>query len=79
MENITSYNGIDFTDFLNNINLLYSDASEASSKGDGQSVQNCLTMAFGMKSAFISLFGDKFDIVKNPYSKEKEYVVIVEL
>ena len=76
MENITSYNGVDFTDFINNINLLYSDASEASSKGDGLHVQTCLTMAFGMKSAFISLFGDKFDIIKNPDSKEKEYIVV---
>lgn len=64
MESITSYNGVDFTDFLKNIYLLYEDVSKACLKGDSLNAQNLLTMAFGMKSAFLCMFGDKFDIVR---------------
>lgn len=74
MESITSYNGVDFTNFLKNMNLLYEDASEAYLKGDSLNGQELLTMAFGMKSAFLCMFGDNLDIVRT--GKITEYIIV---
>ena len=62
MNTITNYNGIDFTDFLSEMNDMYKSAAEAYLSGDSYKEADCLNIAFGMKSAFLSLFGDKFDL-----------------
>ena len=62
MNTVTNYNGIDFTDFLSEMNSMYKSAAEAYHNGDSYREEDCLNIAFGMKSAFLSLFGDKFDL-----------------
>ena len=74
MENITSYNGIDFTGFLKYINELYEDGANAYFTGDKEEERNYLNMAFGMKEAFLLLFGDKLSLVRNDTGTEHTIV-----
>ena len=62
MNTITNYNGIDFTYFLSEMNIMYKMAAEAYNKGDSHGEKDYLNIAFGMKCAFLNLFGDKLDL-----------------
>lgn len=74
MESITSYNGIDFTDFLEEMNNLYKDATNAFIAGNVKKERECLDVAFGMKSAFLLMFGDKFNLVRT--DKITEHIIV---
>jgi hypothetical protein len=74
MESITSYNGIDFTDFLEEMNLYYKDAADAYVACDVEKERDCLNVAYGMKSAFLLMFGGKLNIVRT--DKITEHIII---
>ena len=74
MESITSYNGIDFTKFLEEMNLFYKDAADAYIARDTEKERDCLNVAYGMKSAFLLMFGDKLNLVRT--DKITEHIII---
>lgn len=74
MNTITNYNGIDFTNFLSEMNYMYKSAEEAYRNGYFNKEADYLNVAFGMKSAFLILFGDKFDLRRT--EKVTEHVIV---
>lgn len=74
MESITSYNGIDFTDFLEEMNLYHKDAVNAYIACNAEKEKELLNVAFGMKSAFLLMFGDKLNLIRD--DKTSEYIIV---
>lgn len=74
MKSITSYEGIDFTEFLEEMNLYYKDAADAYVAGDIEKERDRLNVAYGMKSAFLLMFGDKLNLVRT--DKITEHIIV---
>lgn len=74
MKSITSYEGIDFTKFLEEMNLYYKDAADAYFTGDVEKERDSLNVAYGMKSAFLLMFGDKLNLIRT--DKITEHIIV---
>lgn len=74
MESITSYNGVDFTSFLEEMNLYYKDAADAYVACNAEKEKELLNVAYGMKSAFLLMFGDKLNLVRT--DKITEHIIV---
>ena len=74
MESITPYNEIDFTKFLEEMNLYYKDAADAYVAGDVEKERDRLNVAYGMKSAFLLMFGDKLNLIRT--DKITEHIIV---
>lgn len=74
MESITSYNGIDFTSFLEEMNSYYEEAAHAYVACNAEKEKELLNVAYGMKSAFLLIFGDKLNLVRT--DKITEHIIV---